>query len=87
MTDKENFRKKISEKPLAAIPILLFCLNKNYVFPLFLNCTRGHCLSKSSLQLMLLSVFTSCNSENKRVYPAQVRLHCFTQKKLFLYNE
>ena len=26
LTDKENFRKKISEKPLA---ILLFCLNKN----------------------------------------------------------
>ena len=37
LTDKENFWKKISEKPLAAIPILLFCLNKNqnYVFPLF----------------------------------------------------
>ena len=29
LTDKENFRKKISEKPLASIPILLFCLNKN----------------------------------------------------------
>ena len=29
LTDKGNFRKKISEKPLAAIPILLFCLNKN----------------------------------------------------------
>ena len=37
LTDKENFWKKISEKPLPAIPILLFCLNKNqnYVFPLF----------------------------------------------------
>ena len=37
LTDKENFWKKISEKPLPAIPILLFRLNKNknYVFTLF----------------------------------------------------
>ena len=37
MTNKGDFRKEIFKKPLAAIPILLFCLNKNskYVFPLF----------------------------------------------------
>ena len=29
LTDKGDFRKKIFKKPLAAIPILLFCLNKN----------------------------------------------------------
>ena len=37
LTDEENFSKKISEKPLVDILVLLFCLNKNqnYVFPLF----------------------------------------------------
>ena len=55
LTDKEDFRKKIFKKPLAAIPILLLC------FHFFLYCTNGHCLSKSSLQFMLLSLFTSCN--------------------------
>ena len=34
-----------------------------------------------SLQLILLSVFTSCNSENKRIYSGQVRLHCVLLKK------
>ena len=29
LTDKEDFRKKIFKESLAAIPILLFCLNKN----------------------------------------------------------
>ena len=76
LTDKGDFRKKIFKKPLAAIPILLLC------FHFFLYCTNGHCLSKSSLQLMLLSVFTSCNSENKRTYSAQVRLHCVLLKKI-----
>ena len=89
LTDKENFSKKISEKPLAATPILLFCLNKNqnYVFSLFSYCINGHCLSKSSSQLMLLSVSASCISENKRTHSAQVRLYCVLLKKLFLYNE
>ena len=40
------------------------------------------CLSNSSLQLMLLSVFTSCNSGNKRTYSAQVRLHGVLLKKI-----
>ena len=35
-----------------------------------------------SLQLILLSVFTSWNSENKRTYTAQVRLHCVLLKKI-----
>ena len=37
LTDKENFWKKTNDKPLADIPVILFCLNKNqnYVFPLF----------------------------------------------------
>ena len=29
LTDKEDFREKIFKESLAAIPILLFCLNKN----------------------------------------------------------
>ena len=69
LTDKENFWKKISEKPLAAIPILLFCLNKNYYkiicFHFFLYCTNGHCLSKSSLQLMLLSLLRHAIQKTK----------------------
>ena len=84
LTDKENFWKKISEKPLVAIPILLFCLNKyqNYVFPLFSILYKWTLFIKSSLQLMLLSVFTSCDSENKRTYSAQVRLLCVLLKKI-----
>ena len=37
LTDKEDFKNKILKKALAAIPILLFCLNKNetYLFPIF----------------------------------------------------
>ena len=45
-------------------------------------CTSGHCLSKSSLQLMLVSVFTSWNLGNKRTYFAQVGLHCVLLKKI-----
>ena len=52
------------------------------MFPLFLYCTSGHCLSKSSFQLMLVSVFTSWNSESKRTCSAQVGLHCVLLKKL-----
>ena len=51
------------------------------MFPLFIYCTSGHCLSKSSLQLMLVSAFTSWNSRNKRTYFAQVRLYCVLLKK------
>ena len=38
-------------------------------------------------KLMLASVFKSWNSENKRTYSAQVRLHCHLLKKNFLSNE
>ena len=57
------------------------------MFPLFLDCASGHYLSKSSLQLMLASVFISWNSGNKRTYSAQVRLSCVLLKKIFLHNE
>ena len=68
----------------AAIPIPLFYLNKNlnFVFPLFLYCASGHCLSKSSLRLILVSVFTSWNSGNKRTYSAQVRLYRILRKNI-----
>ena len=46
------------------------------MFSLFLYCASAHFLSKSSLQLMLISVFTSWNSGNTRTYSAQVRLYC-----------
>ena len=49
-------------------------------YPLFLYCLSGHFLSKSSLQLML--VLTSWNSENKKTYSAQVRLHFVLIKKI-----
>ena len=42
---------------------------------------NGHCLSKSSLQLMLASVFMSWNLKNKRTCSAQVRLNCVLLKK------
>ena len=40
-----------------------------------------HYLSESSLQLMLVSVFTSWDSEIKRTYSAQVGLYCVLLKK------
>ena len=52
------------------------------MFPVFLYCTSGQCLSESSLQLMLASVFKSWNSENKRTYSAEVKLHCDLLKKI-----
>ena len=51
-------------------------------FPLFLYCTSGRSLLKCSLQLMLAAAFTSWNSENKRTYSAQARLHCVLLKKI-----
>ena len=51
------------------------------MFPLFLYCASGHCLSKSLWQLMLASVFTSWNSENKIKFSAQVRLYFDLLKK------
>ena len=44
------------------------------MFTLFLYCKKGHYLSKSSLQLMLVSIFTSWNSENKRTY-SHIMIH------------
>ena len=38
--------------------------------------------SKSSLQLMVDFILTSWNSENKRTYSAQVRLHYVLLKKI-----
>ena len=70
LTDKEDFRK------------YLFLYFYSNVFPIFLYCTSRHYLSKSSLQLMLVSVFTSWNSENKKTYSAQVRLYCVLFKKI-----
>ena len=52
------------------------------MFPVFLYCTSGQCLSEGSLQLMLASVFKSWNSENKRTYSAEVKLHCDLLKKI-----
>ena len=52
------------------------------MFPLFIYCTRRHCLLKCSLLLMLDSVFTLRNSENKRTYSTQVRLHYFLSKNV-----
>ena len=50
----------------------------------FLYTAQVDTLSKCSLQLMLVSVFPSWNSKNKRTYSAQEALHCiFTQKNNF----
>ena len=83
MADKD-FRKYLRMNTSAAIPILLFYLNKNknFVFTLFLYCTSRNYLSKNSLQLMLVFVFASWNSENKRTCSAQVRLYCVSLKKI-----
>ena len=54
------------------------------MFPLFLYCTNGHCSSKSFLQLMLVSVFTSCNSGNKKAYLDKWCFSAFYSKKTAL---
>ena len=69
LTNKEDFRKNL----------FLYFYS---VFPIFLYCASRHYLSKSSLQLMFVSVFTSWNSENKKTYSAQVRLYCVLFKKI-----
>ena len=55
------------------------------VFPRFVYCTSGHCFSKSSLHLGLISVFTLWNSENKKAYSAQMRLHCALLKRNIIF--
>ena len=89
LTDKEDIRKKIWKKTLAAVPILLFCLNKNqkYVSPLFSILCKWTLFIKVFFTTHVSFCFTSCNSENKRTYSAQVRLNCVLLKKWFLYNE
>ena len=55
------------------------------MFLLFRYCTSGHCLSKSSLQLMLASVFTLWNSENQRTYSVRLPLReKYPNTELFL---
>ena len=83
LADKD-FRKYLRMNTSAAIPILLFYVNKNknFVFTFFLYCTSRNYLSKSSLQLMLVFVFASWDSENKRTCSAQVRLYCVSLKKI-----
>ena len=65
LTDKEDFRKYLR-------------MNTS-TFQVILQV--AHCLSKSSLQFMLVSLFTSWNSENKRTYSAKERLHYDLLKK------
>ena len=48
----------------------------------FFNTAQVETLSKSSLQLIRVSVFVSWNSENKRTCSAQVRLYCVLRKKI-----
>ena len=72
LTDKEDFRKYL---------FLYFCSN---VFPIFLYRTSRHCLSKSSLQLVLVFIFTSWNSESKKsIFCKSEALLCFIQKNNF----
>ena len=79
LVDKEDSWKYLQMNTLTAIPILLFYLNKIVFLHFF--CTSRNYLSKSSLQLMLVSVFVSWNSENKRTCSAQVQLYCVLLKK------
>ena len=51
-------------------------------FHLFCTVQVDAVYQKSSLQLMLASVFMSWNLENKRPYSAQVRLHCDLLKRI-----
>ena len=51
-------------------------------FHLFCTLQMDTVYQKSSLQLMLASVFMSWNLENKRTYSAKVRLHCDLLKKI-----
>ena len=79
LTDKGDLKKKFFKKPLAAIPVLLL---KVCVSSFFYTVQVDTVYQKSSLQLIPLSVFTSCNPENKRTYFAQVRRYCLLLKKI-----
>ena len=84
LTDKENLSKKISAKPLAATPIILFCLNKSKsklcVFTFFI-------LYKWTL--FMKKFFTTHASfcfcvihfrKQKNIFCTSEALLCFTQK-------
>ena len=53
------------------------------MFPLFLYCTSGHCLSKSSFQLMLVSVYIMEFRKPKNIFCTSEASLCFTQKSIF----
>ena len=86
LTDKENFWKKISEKPLAAIPILLFCLNKNqnYVFPLFSILYKWTLFIKKFFTTHASFCFYVMQfRKQKDIFCTSEALLCFTQKNNF----
>ena len=83
---QENFKKKIIEKPLAAIPVLLFCLNKqNFIlFPLFSILYKW--------TLFIKKIFTAHASfcfyvmefrKQKNIFCTSEASLCFTQKNNF----
>ena len=85
LTDKKDFRKYLRMNTLAAIPILLFCLNKNqkYMLPLFLYCTSGH------YQKVLYNCFCFNVMEYRKrnnIFCTSEVLLCFTQKNNFCIN-
>ena len=86
LTDKENFWKKISEKPLAAIPILLFCLNKNqnYVFPLFSILYKWTLFIKKFFTTHASFCFYVMQfRKQKNIFCTSEASLCFTQKNNF----
>ena len=85
LTDKKGFRKYLRMNTLAAIPILLFYLNKNqkYMLPLFLYCTSGH------YQKVLYNCFCFNVMEYRKqnnIFCASEVLLCFTQENNFCIN-
>ena len=86
LTDKENFWKKISEKPLAAILIFLFCLNKNqnYVFPLFSILYKWTLFIKKFFTTHASFCFYVMQfRKQKNIFCTSEASLCFTQKNNF----
>ena len=66
------------KNPLAAISVLSFSSSKNFFYTVQVYTVYQKVIYNSCLFLF----FRSWNSENKRTYSVQVRLHCVSLKKI-----
>ena len=83
LTDKEDFRKKIRKKTLAASPILLFNKNQKYVLPLFSILNKWTLYQKGLYKSRFFLFLRHTIQKQKNIFCTSEASLCFTQKKNF----